>query len=303
MGCITGSDKAPSLVILQAKDYGCTQRALLRTKGKDDLWYAETKMPLTDEQTKDPWSWDKPPRKYDLDLQFSRFKPSRMTLAPDTDGKYVKKLDLLRHGLEAFAIPWSRNVTLREIETCEHLMRYSHPNVCLYRGVTVDKGRVSGLVFDRFDMNINQAVHRGHYIDTAKCLRHIERGIRHFHKLGLVHADVKPDNIFVNLATQEFVLGDFDAVHKEGALLTLRCGTLGWTPAYEETDELATKDIDWYSLEMLRAWLKVKCHTNDGLYVPVIDILREARLHLGGAADSASQHSSRSGGSEMHTSE
>jgi len=294
--------RKPSLSIVQAKDNHKIERAILRSPGSDDLWYAETKIPLTEKQVNDPWLWDSPPRKYDMALLVPAFSEVSMTIAPPNDFSYIKRLDFLQHGLKLFSPPNWRNITLHEIEICEILRQYPHPNICQYRGVEVDsKGMVSGLVFDRYDMSLNEAQRQGHYIDTERCLRDIERAIKHFHALGLVHCDIKHDNIFVNLATQHFALGDFDAVHREGALLILKVGTLGWVPTYEDTDNLAEKGIDWYSFEMLKHWLKVRCNTPGGSRVPTNEILKQARRRVIEGVRSCSPESSRSGGSPMDT--
>lgn len=294
--------KHQPLIVIQARDYGSVQRAILRSRHRAELWYAETKLPLTQEQIESPWTWDSPPRKYDLALLFPRFDAKTMTLARITENHYVKEQDLLKHGLSAFEAPWRRDITLREIEMCELLSQHPHPNVCQYRGVVSEGGRVISLVFDRYDMNLSQALRRGHKIDEAKCLRDINCAVEHFHSLGLVHGDVKAENVFVNIATQQFCLGDFDAVHREGAHLTLRTGTPGWTPEYEETDQQAAKEIDLYSMEMLRMWLDLKCHYPGGLLIPDDFILSEARRLFFGITDDLARRSSRSEGSIMDTS-
>jgi len=216
-----------------------------------------------------------------------------MTLAPSRTG-YVKELDLLKHGLDAFTPPRKRDITLREIEMCEMLLQHPHPNVCQYHGVVVDEGQVTSLVFDRYEMNLIHAILHGHEIDEAKCLRDFNRAVQHFHSLGLVHGDVKPENIFANLATQQFCLRDFSADHREGAYLTLRIGTAGWTPEPEETDQQAAKEIDWHSIEMLKMWLDLKLDYPGGRMVPDDYILSEARLLFLDETDDLSRNPSRS---------
>jgi hypothetical protein len=54
------------------------------------------------------------------------------------------------------------------------------------------------------------------------------------------------------------VIGEFDLVHREGTRLSLKCGTPGWVSEDAETKGIARYDIDFYSLEMLRAWPEKK---------------------------------------------
>ncbi|RYG72831.1 protein kinase family protein [bacterium] len=64
----------------------------------------------------------------------------------------------------------------------------------------------------------------GQKFDARRCLENIAAGISHFHSLGVVHSDIKPDNIFVDLKSSGrpiFVVGDFDSTHEFGAVCRL----------------------------------------------------------------------------------
>ncbi|KAL7771829.1 hypothetical protein CFE70_001779 [Pyrenophora teres f. teres 0-1] len=82
------------------------------------------------------------------------------------------------------------------------------------------------------------------------------------HSLGLVHCDIKPCNILVDIAAQRFVIGDFDSTHKNGAPLEIKWGTEGWTPRVGQTDGRAAVEIDLYAFDMLKAWIKAKGNGN-----------------------------------------
>ncbi|KAF1851061.1 serine/threonine kinase [Cucurbitaria berberidis CBS 394.84] len=236
--------------------YGDFKRALFHSENLDGLWYAETELPSSPEQKVDPWRWDFQPRKIDMHYVMPRYDPASMTLAPRNGSFFEKKIDFLRKGRNLFRPPWERDITLREIETCEVLHTSPHPNICFYQGVRVNEaGLVSGLVFDRYDGTLSELVHAGCRFDVATCLDHLKKGIEHLHYLGFVHCDIKPDNIFVRLREKRFVIGDFDSMHEEGAIMDLKVGTPGWIQPGEYRAE---DEIDDYAMTMVSAWLEKK---------------------------------------------
>nr|AAR99465.1 serine/threonine kinase [Plenodomus lingam] len=247
----------PNSKAAEHKDFDTTRRALFRSN-LGDLWYAETKLPLSMEEVCSPWCWDVRPRMVCMYVK-PVYIPSLMTLARSTSGLYEKRIDLLEQGIGMYQEPWLKDVTGKEIQMCQMLHRYPHPNVCAYHGVTVDdSGHVSSLVFDQYDMDVSELVDRGCSFNASKCVDDISAAILHMHSLGLVHCDVEPSNIFVNLQTGRFVLGDFDSTHWVDTVLATKCGTIGWVPEDGETNNMASYEIDWFSLGMLRAWLAKK---------------------------------------------
>ncbi|KAH7074561.1 kinase-like domain-containing protein [Paraphoma chrysanthemicola] len=192
-----------------------------------------------------------------------------MTLAPQTPDPtaYTKRLDLLNLGETLITSPWLRDITLREIQICEVLRLHAHPNVCHYHSVVVTQNLMTGLVFDRYvgtladlvDSHSNSDFTTTAFpIDIPACLAHITAGFTHLHDLGFVHCDIKPDKISVDAASQMYVIGDFDAAHVEGDRLSLKCGTKGWVPEDEDTNDVARKQIDWYSVHMLAEYLEMR---------------------------------------------
>lgn len=247
------------LVTLRTEVIDGVQRAIFSSPQSPGHWYAETKVPLTPRQRGDLSAWDTPPLKINYRLIAPPFDPANMTVAGKEGDIYIKGINILEIGLAMFAKPYLSEVMFREIQTCEALSKDPHPNVCFYRGVQVDNGLVTGLVFDHLDGNLADLVEDKMPFDMEKCLSDVTQGLAHLHSLGFVHCDVKPENIFVEYVDehhQRFVLGDFDATHREGTLLTLKCGTLGWVPEDEYTECLALHEIDMYSLDTLRIWLK-----------------------------------------------
>ncbi|KAF2253743.1 kinase-like protein, partial [Trematosphaeria pertusa] len=206
-----------------------------------------------------PWTWSTAPLKIDQSRIVPFFDPSSMTPAlmqQHPTHYYVKQPNYLSHGTALFR-GFAPVLTLsREIATCELLRAYPHPNICFYHGVQLDRySRISGLVFDRYDTNLHEYVRQGHRFDAAACLADIEHGIDHMHRLGLVHCDVKPSNIFVDVANQRFVLGDFDSTHRRGQHIDMKWGTPGWS---DERFVEAQREVDFYGLGMVRYWLQNK---------------------------------------------
>ncbi|ORY06754.1 hypothetical protein BCR34DRAFT_434428, partial [Clohesyomyces aquaticus] len=120
------------------------------------------------------------------------------------------------------------NTLEREIKTCEMLSHHPHPNICGYKGIVVDEyDIITGLCFEKFVMGFDEFVAAGWSFDADPALQDIECGIDHLHSLDLVHCDIEPRNVFINIKKQRFVVGDFDSTHHIGDRLHLWRGTKG----------------------------------------------------------------------------
>ena len=87
--------------------------------------------------------------------------------------------------------------------------------------------------------------------DPETILKGIEAGIQHLHSLGLIHGDIKPQNILMRGDTP--VIADFDSWHREGSALD---GPKGGTRFWEkEGAEFALPENDFFSLARIREWL------------------------------------------------
>jgi hypothetical protein len=233
------------LVLVSSRVYDNIKRAIFQstTTTATDLWYAETLMPNADNDDSstiwddsqpgpDPWNWTSPPRNIEVSLARPRYTANSMTSARYRRKKsawYFKEMDLLRYHTELFGKPaWIKDIVEREIKNCEVLRKNPHPNICHYQGGNYDNtGAVTGLYFDQYDMSLSDVVKQSRNFDAKKCLSDIRAGIQHLHALGLVHCDIKPHNIFVDIKGQRFVVGDFDSIHEEGSLLEFKTGTTG----------------------------------------------------------------------------
>jgi hypothetical protein len=253
------------LVLEKSRVYGTTLRAIFRSTTSPGLWYAETVMSDANRAPdKNPYTWTTPPRRINLANARPNYTKGIMTSAKyvKKTSSYFKQMDHLRYATSLFGTPfWIKDIMLREIDNCEMLRKHAHPNICRYLGVDygLDLG-ITALLFKRYDMNLSDLVcDDGRVFDAAKCLGDIRKGILHIHSLGYVHCDIKPENIFVDVKARLFVIGDFDSMQQQGALLDYKCGTPDW--ALEKADTRGYRvsfEQDWFGFAMVSAWVMEK---------------------------------------------
>lgn len=173
----------------------------------------------------------------------------KLTRAPDTlpPDSYLKLPRLLYYGLDELDCG---NQILTEVEACEALKRHPHSNIARYLGCIVKEGRIRGLAFARYPVTLSQMLKDGTPFDRRRCLRGIEAGVRHMHKLGLVHNDLNPANIMMD--GDDPVIIDFDSCKREGHELGSKAGTDGWTL---DGQDHALRENDLYSLSKIRGAL------------------------------------------------
>jgi serine/threonine protein kinase len=114
------------------------------------------------------------------------------------------------------------------VEACEVLKRYPHPNIASYLGCVVKERRIRGIAFARYSVTLSQMLKDRTSFDRGHCLWGIEAGVRHMHKLGLVHNDLNPSNIIMMDGDNPVII-DFDSCKREGDELGSKAGTDGWT--------------------------------------------------------------------------
>jgi hypothetical protein len=215
---------------------------------------------------------------------YPEYKPSyrrfRWRKGEDHAAVFKKYHDPLKLAAELGSLDYFRHdiiarVTEREIHTCELLRDNPCKYIAKYRGVQckdvlklghagasmrLDTERVIKLVFKRYDCDLHELVKNRQYIDVKYCLQSIVDGIAHMHGLQMVHSDIKPANIFVEVDSSrsasyshEFVLGDFDSAAILGSKSELKGGTKHW--ARQKQHDIVEEEDDWYSFRMLKAWL------------------------------------------------
>ncbi|MBY0490954.1 MAG: protein kinase [Gemmatimonadaceae bacterium] len=129
---------------------------------------------------------------------------------------------------------------------------------------------------------------------AEKVMRDIAEALAFAHKLGVVHRDVKPENIFVDAHTGRALLSDFGIAHSaDESRLTMTGAAIG-TPAYMAPEQIdggpANARSDLYSLGLV-AWEMLTGHRpweGEALYnvifkqkheeLPAIDAVRPGEV-------------------------
>ncbi|KAG6287243.1 hypothetical protein E4U45_008124 [Claviceps purpurea] len=167
---------------------------------------------------------------------------------PVPQGSFVKEPCLLDYDEKPETIS---ELVLHEIEAYELLRKHPHPNIVDYRGCVVIDGRISGLCLAKYKMTLGERMRLGTPFDKDICLEGIERGICHLHSLGIVHNDIKPDNIMLDELDRPVII-DFDTGRQEGDI-GFQPGTPDWS--IEGTDR-ARFENDFYGLSLLRKFVR-----------------------------------------------
>lgn len=143
-------------------------------------------------------------------------------------------------------------LTLQEAEVLELLSQNPHPYIVPYHGCCVARGRIVGLVFDRYPMTLQQRLEEdGRAFDGDAWADQITSAVRHLHSLGLAHNDLNPMNIMIDGADTPHVI-DFGSCRPFGEDL-ITAGSVGWI---EEEFTVSKQKHDEFALKQIRSWLK-----------------------------------------------
>lgn len=211
-----------------------------------DYFYARTNWRASSRSTVDisQLKISKIPTENVWPLMNPRYTPSPDPLPPNS---YIKQPSLLYYGDTPASVEQGRQV-LAEVEACEVLRNHPHTNIARYLGCVTKNGRIMGICFVKYPMNLSQRLKEATAFNKVLCLQGIESGIRHMHTLGLIHNDLNPSNIMIDKRDNPVII-DFDSCQREGAKLGLKAGTVGWAmkdPAY------ATRQNDFFGLSKIR---------------------------------------------------
>ena len=113
----------------------------------------------------------------------------------------------------------------------------SHPNLLRIKDVDPDGGWFAAEYHPNGTLSARLDLFKGDFPRALKAFRLLVAGVAQLHSEGIVHRDIKPDNIFIS-TDGELVLGDFGLVFFSDDRRTRLSGTLenvgsrDWMPAW-----------------------------------------------------------------------
>ena len=243
----------------------CEQSEIFVEEG-DDYVFDHTKVILRDKEKGSYFHSETKNRLYpSVPIDINKLRPipipdfwppfdRSLTRAPDPlpGNHYIKRPSLLDYKDEH--VQHLSTQILDEAKVCEILRNHPHPNIAEYLGCVEKNGRINGLCFVKYSMDLIQRVETGRPLDSDYYLQSIESGIHHLHALGLIHNDSNPRNIMVGEDDRPIII-DFDSCKQEGEELW-KLGTPGWAI---ENAEYARPENDFFSFCAIKKYLLDRC--------------------------------------------
>ncbi|KAG6249139.1 hypothetical protein E4U23_002442 [Claviceps purpurea] len=226
-------------------------KTVMVIRGKNNEFFlATTQLRLSDTCTLDLEKLDKIAVNLDTVRPLYSARLLR-AITPVPQDSYIKKPSLIDYGEGLESRSEIRQLVLHEIYALELLRKHPHPNIVEYRGCVVTDGRISGLCLAKYKITLDERMEVGTPFDKDLFLEGVERGIRHLHSLGIVHNDIKPDNIMCDELDRSVII-DFDSWGREGQKLN-KSGTV--PDLWFEGTKLASFENDFYGLSKLREFM------------------------------------------------
>jgi serine/threonine protein kinase len=182
------------------------------------------------------------------------------TIAPDSiresETIYIKRPRLTMYEIYKendilFIIP---ALILEEAHALQIISQHPHPGLVKFHGCCVRRGRITGLILDKYENDLNHYLKDVGPVDNSAFMAALESAVQHLHSIGLAHNDINPANILVNSHGLP-VLIDFGSCREIGEKLTTSRGTPGWV---DDRDDYDTSEMrhDIFAIEKIREWLK-----------------------------------------------
>ncbi|KAK7038836.1 hypothetical protein VNI00_010466 [Paramarasmius palmivorus] len=139
---------------------------------------------------------------------------------------------------------------IEEAMVCERLADHPHPNIAEYYGYAKHDGYMVGLCFKQYEKSLDEAVKNGESVDVESILEGIRSGLEHMHLIGLVHCNVKPENVMLG-SRSHAILSNFESCHRKGAKMVRR-----GSASKINAGTVATVDTDWHGFALIEEWLR-----------------------------------------------
>jgi len=131
---------------------------------------------------------------------------------------------------------------LQEAEMLEQIERNPHPNLIRYYGCQVHRGRIVGLVLERYPCTLEEHIRSGSGdVGLELGFNELKSGVMHLHSIGLAHNDIKASNIMVN-TDNTWILVDMGSCRPFGQDLIM-AGNPRWETSSQQHDEDALSEL------------------------------------------------------------
>lgn len=179
---------------------------------------------------------------YTLERELGRGGMGAVYLAHDT--KLDRQVAIKALPPEYAVRPELRERFLRETRTAAS---FSHPNIVPVHGVE-DRQQILCFVMGFVDgETLSQRVRRSGPLspgETGRLIQEVAWALSYAHGRGIVHRDVKPDNIMIDRATGRAVVTDFGIARSDAAAGITAVGEVVGTPHYMSPEQAAGEPLD-----------------------------------------------------------